>query len=117
MLASRDVPFVLLEGSERIGGRIRSVEFDGQTLEEGANWVQGASPTNPIYRLAIEELGLEHTTESPESGDDIQVRVGGVNATENCHVVQKREALNTAADKVSHTCILRFARLLPQATT
>ncbi|XP_019639173.1 PREDICTED: polyamine oxidase-like [Branchiostoma belcheri] len=43
--------FVILEGSDRIGGRMRQVEFGGVKVEIGANWVQGLG-NNPIWELA-----------------------------------------------------------------
>ncbi|XP_066269835.1 uncharacterized protein [Branchiostoma lanceolatum] len=43
--------FVILEGSDRIGGRMRQVEFGGVKVELGANWVQGLR-NNPIWELA-----------------------------------------------------------------
>ncbi|KAI8520756.1 hypothetical protein Bbelb_005100 [Branchiostoma belcheri] len=43
--------FVILEGSDRIGGRMKQVEFGGVKVEIGANWVQGLG-NNPIWELA-----------------------------------------------------------------
>ncbi|XP_035687059.1 polyamine oxidase 7-like [Branchiostoma floridae] len=43
--------FVILEGSDRIGGRMRQAEFGGVKVEIGANWVQGLHD-NPIWDLA-----------------------------------------------------------------
>lgn len=43
--------FIILEGSERIGGRMRCTEFAGTVIELGANWVQGIK-NNPIWDLA-----------------------------------------------------------------
>lgn len=42
--------FVILEGYNRIGGRMRQVEFAGTVVELGANWVQGIK-NNPIWDL------------------------------------------------------------------
>ena len=38
-LAEKGVDFVLLEHSEKLGGRIRSIEFHGRIFEAGANWI------------------------------------------------------------------------------
>lgn len=48
--------FVILEATEKIGGRIRSHEFAGLTIELGANWVEGVNgeKINPIWPLAKE---------------------------------------------------------------
>ncbi|XP_028413337.1 polyamine oxidase 1-like [Dendronephthya gigantea] len=43
--------FTILEGYERIGGRMRKQEFAGTIIELGANWVQGLK-NNPIWELA-----------------------------------------------------------------
>ncbi|XP_078696523.1 uncharacterized protein LOC144924814 [Branchiostoma floridae x Branchiostoma belcheri] len=43
--------FVILEGSDRIGGRMRQGEIGGVKVEIGANWVQGLG-SNPIWDLA-----------------------------------------------------------------
>ncbi|XP_078000205.1 uncharacterized protein LOC144452880 [Glandiceps talaboti] len=45
--------FLILEGSNRIGGRVMEVEFGGKVLEVGANWVQPGDPkVNPLVELA-----------------------------------------------------------------
>lgn len=45
---------LILEGSSRIGGRLRSEHWENADvcIERGANWVHGPSESNPIYRLA-----------------------------------------------------------------
>jgi len=48
--------FVILEASERIGGRIKSIDVNGlqgQKAEMGANWIHGID-LNPIYKIAVE---------------------------------------------------------------
>ncbi|XP_067676399.1 uncharacterized protein [Haliotis asinina] len=42
--------FRILEGSNRIGGRVKSVTFGGKTIEEGANWVAGREGT-PLWEV------------------------------------------------------------------
>ena len=39
--------FIILEGTDRIGGRMRKMEFFNNTIELGANWIQGVK-NNPI---------------------------------------------------------------------
>ncbi|XP_062864956.1 spermine oxidase [Trichomycterus rosablanca] len=56
----------VLEASDRIGGRVQSVQFDKATLELGATWIHGAIG-NPIYHLAEENGLLVHTTEDERS--------------------------------------------------
>ena len=49
--------FLILEGTNRIGGRIREEQFSGVTVELGANWIQGVTGEdeqvgdNPIWNL------------------------------------------------------------------
>ncbi|CAN6305338.1 unnamed protein product [Urochloa humidicola] len=58
--------FVILEATDRIGGRIRKKEFEGLNIEVGANWVEGVADegearnnndVNPIWSIA-NEIGL-----------------------------------------------------------
>ena len=39
--------FIILEASDRIGGRIRAVDFAGVKVEKGANWIQGLNRSHP----------------------------------------------------------------------
>ena len=47
--------FVIIEARDELGGRLKSTNFAGLTVELGANWVQGTQtgngPANPIYSL------------------------------------------------------------------
>jgi len=47
--------FIIVEGRDELGGRLRSTLFAGKTVELGANWVQGTQtghgPANPIFTL------------------------------------------------------------------
>lgn len=53
------VTYLILEGTDRIGGRMKSVNFEGTVIEAGANWITGADDKNPIYDIGINELELE----------------------------------------------------------
>ncbi|XP_074317898.1 polyamine oxidase 1-like [Silene latifolia] len=46
--------FVILEATDRIGGRIHKVEFGGHTVEQGANWLHGVGglEKNPMFEIA-----------------------------------------------------------------
>ena len=55
--------FVVLEASNRTGGRINSTEFGDPSvarvhIELGANWVHGSNEKNMIYKLAT-MVGLD----------------------------------------------------------
>ncbi|KAG7165112.1 peroxisomal N(1)-acetyl-spermine/spermidine oxidase-like [Homarus americanus] len=43
--------FVIIEGRNRVGGRIIAITIDGRRMELGANWIHGILG-NPIYELA-----------------------------------------------------------------
>jgi len=58
-LQQRGLSYLILEGSGRVGGRMHSMQWQGTTIELGANWVTGCDLKNPIYKIAIEELALE----------------------------------------------------------
>lgn len=51
------VDFLILEASNRVGGRISEFRFGGYTLERGANWIQGLRG-NPVWDLK-KEYGLK----------------------------------------------------------
>ena len=51
-LGEKGVDCIVLEAGQDIGGRIRSINFHGKTVEEGANWVQGVSDKNPVWWMA-----------------------------------------------------------------
>lgn len=46
--------FLILEATDRIGGRIRQQNFAGENVEIGANWVEGVNgpQLNPIWDMA-----------------------------------------------------------------
>ena len=42
--------FLVLEGQDYIGGRVKQADFAGLKIEEGANWIQYAGDNNPIWQ-------------------------------------------------------------------
>ena len=46
--------FLILEATDRVGGRLHEKQFEGYTVEIGANWVEGVGgeKVNPIWTLA-----------------------------------------------------------------
>ncbi|KAL3689671.1 hypothetical protein R1sor_015980 [Riccia sorocarpa] len=46
--------FIILEATDRVGGRIRNTDFAGLKVEMGANWVEGVNgkEINPAWTLA-----------------------------------------------------------------
>ncbi|XP_030643788.1 spermine oxidase [Chanos chanos] len=57
---------LVLEASDRIGGRVQSIQLGKATLELGATWIHGANG-NPVYHLAEDNRLLEHTTDEERS--------------------------------------------------
>uniref|UniRef100_A0A453TBG2 Amine oxidase domain-containing protein n=1 Tax=Aegilops tauschii subsp. strangulata TaxID=200361 RepID=A0A453TBG2_AEGTS len=55
---------VILEATDRIGGRIHKTEFAGVNVETGANWVEGVNgdEMNPIWTMANGTGGLNLRT-------------------------------------------------------
>lgn len=51
----RDV--LVLEGRDRIGGRLNTINLGGGKVDEGANWVHGV-PANPLYHL-LKDAGFD----------------------------------------------------------
>lgn len=56
-LVNQGYEVLVLEGQNRLGGRIRSEEFEGAILDFGASWIHG-SKGNPITEL-VEQYGIE----------------------------------------------------------
>ncbi|GJQ84321.1 hypothetical protein Trydic_g5259 [Trypoxylus dichotomus] len=65
--------FLILEASDKPGGRVDSITFNGNVLELGAQWLHGTS--NYLHRLATEnDLILDETS---EEGIGVYVRNDG----------------------------------------
>ncbi|XP_068648430.1 probable polyamine oxidase 5 [Aristolochia californica] len=72
---------VVVEGGNRIGGRIHTSELMGDRIEMGATWIHGIGGS-PVYRIA-QEIGALHSTKPWERMDGfpeepITVAEGGV---------------------------------------
>ncbi|XP_067686962.1 uncharacterized protein [Haliotis asinina] len=70
--------FRILEGSNRTGGRVKSVQFGGKTVEEGATWVIGKEGT-PLW-----DVILKYNVSGKKSDfDSVLIRTfSGDNATD-----------------------------------
>lgn len=53
--------FLILEATNRIGGRIQKENFAGVSVEIGANWVEGVGgpQMNPIWPMVHNDLKLK----------------------------------------------------------
>ncbi|XP_071024608.1 spermine oxidase-like [Oncorhynchus clarkii lewisi] len=66
LLESGFTDVTVLEASDRVGGRVQSIQHGQTTLELGATWIHGANG-NPVYHLAEDNGLLEHTTDGERS--------------------------------------------------
>lgn len=65
-LAGHGLEPVVVEASDRVGGRVRSGDLDGSPVELGASWIHGVNG-NPLTRLAEESgTGLHRFAYEPE---------------------------------------------------
>jgi phytoene dehydrogenase-like protein len=53
------ISYLILEATDRIGGRLKSHNFKGTVVEAGANWITGADDANPIFDIGVNELDLD----------------------------------------------------------
>ncbi|KAJ7610490.1 amine oxidase [Roridomyces roridus] len=109
-LASKNIKdFLIIEGRDELGGRMRSMEFgvQGKTsvVELGANWIQGTQegngPANPIYALA-KKHGLK-TAETDFYGSIVTYDETGP--------VDYLDALNTAVDAYTNLTVVGGGRV------
>ncbi len=56
-LTEYGVSFVILEATDRIGGRVRDGDFDGKHIEYGAHWLHDLD-ANPLWPFA-QQVGLQ----------------------------------------------------------
>ncbi|XP_078597644.1 uncharacterized protein LOC144873822 [Branchiostoma floridae x Branchiostoma japonicum] len=48
--------FVILEGNSRVGGRLSKVQFGGNTIDIGGNWVHEVSDDNPVRNSSGDDV-------------------------------------------------------------
>ena len=79
--------FIILEGTDRIGGRMRKMQFFNTTIELGANWIQGVKH-NPITDLAL-ICGLKGKL---ENGNFVIRNESGFNTTMKGNMAQLKRS-------------------------
>ena len=79
--------FIILEGTDRIGGRMRKMQFFNTTIELGANWIQGVK-NNPITDLAL-ICGLKGKL---ENGNFVIRNESGFNTTMKGNMAQLKRS-------------------------
>ncbi|KAL3904905.1 MAG: hypothetical protein SGILL_009891 [Bacillariaceae sp.] len=64
----------IVEANDYIGGRVRHKDFEGHTVEMGANWISGREEAfdNPIWKLA-QEIELKGTFSDRENPSKVHV--------------------------------------------
>lgn len=107
---------VVLEGRDRIGGRVcptwlganllsaeESAEFPSVEVQVGANWIHDLRPSNPIYRIAAQERLGWHETSCGEAFDDNSI------IADRAHYESTGETrLMTSAEKGEASSIVDF---------
>ncbi len=89
-LLKANISVTILEISDYIGGRMKCTQFNNQTIEEGANWIQGlvnneTGEENPIWTLAqIMQLDVEEdhfkelAVDATQNGKDVTEEFGEI---------------------------------------
>ena len=72
-LASAELRVVVLEARDRVGGRLHTVELEGEPFELGGQWI---APTQSAVRALLEELGLELFPRH-RAGDSVRLMADG----------------------------------------
>ena len=81
-LEQAKVNYLVLEGSDRTGGRVHSIDWNGATIELGAQWITGCVSSNILYKLGVEDLGLKGIQNESYNYIDCQT---GLNITEKAN--------------------------------
>lgn len=85
-LSSMDNNILLVEGRDYVGGRSRTITMeDGFTRAElGSQWVQGAQPSNPIYKATVKS-GTDYVRCSDDWTNAVYLEGEGQRMTEEEH--------------------------------
>ncbi|PHT53135.1 putative polyamine oxidase 5 [Capsicum baccatum] len=76
----------VVEGGNRIGGRIMTSEFNGDQIEMGATWIHGIEG-NPIYKIAQENNSFQ--SDKPSECEEGELSDEEVTITEDGHEIKK----------------------------
>ncbi|PHT87120.1 hypothetical protein T459_09226 [Capsicum annuum] len=74
----------VVEGGNRIGGRIMTSEFNGDQIEMGATWIHGIEG-NPIYKIAQENNSFQ--SDKPSECEEGELSDEEITITEDGHEV------------------------------
>ncbi|OVA09845.1 Amine oxidase [Macleaya cordata] len=74
---------LILEATDRIGGRIQKTEFSGYTIETGANWIEGGGNPkliNPIWEIANKIKLKTYYSDYSNLSSNIHKKKGGLHS-------------------------------------
>lgn len=79
--------FIILEARDEIGGRMMTHDFNGLTIEKGANWIEGVggNSLNPIIPIAT-KIKLKNAR---SDFDNATANIFGVNGTVDADIAEK----------------------------
>lgn len=58
-LSKANIPFIIIEATDRVGGRLRNAKLDNINVELGANWMQGNRVGEPFFDFIRENVKLQ----------------------------------------------------------
>lgn len=58
-LSNANIPFLIIEATDKVGGRLRNDKLDNLTIELGANWMQGNRIGEPFFDFIRENVKLQ----------------------------------------------------------
>ncbi|KAL3693588.1 hypothetical protein R1sor_007239 [Riccia sorocarpa] len=101
--------FIILEATDKIGGRIRNTDFGGYKVELGANWVEGVNgkELNPIWALArqvklqttlFDQSNLSSNVYTASGALPPQTDVDAVTTARNDYITSLGESLSANRD-------------------
>ncbi|KAJ4795755.1 Polyamine oxidase [Rhynchospora pubera] len=98
--------FLILEATDRIGGRIRQQNFAGINIEIGANWVEGVNggQLNPIWEMANKiQLRNFYSDYSNLSANTYKQGGGLYDASEVQNSIDVADGVNEDGEKLSQS--------------
>lgn len=97
--------FLILEGTDRIGGRIRKTNFAGINVEMGANWVEGVGghQMNPIWTMANKLKLRNFYSDFSNLSSNTYKQDGGLHESSLVQeVIEAAESVNEVGEKFSN---------------
>ncbi|KAJ3673996.1 hypothetical protein LUZ60_005988 [Juncus effusus] len=96
--------FIILEATERIGGRIHKKNFAGLNIEIGANWVEGVNgkQVNPIWTMANQLKLRNFYSDFSNLSSNIYMENGGLfKSSEAEKAIDTSDDVNESGEKLS----------------